>query len=75
MDDIRYSELLFLRGVERGEIQSCIYDSIHPNTLNLDSRETCLEMALAALEDLHIRIDNSNLKHLVLKLRGELPDA
>ena len=73
MDDIRYSELLFLRGVAANEIQLCNYDSLGTYKLGVNSSVIAFEMALAALEDLHVQIDNSNLRYLVFRLRGELP--
>ena len=74
MEDIRYSEFLLLRGVASGEIQSCNYDSLQANALGFNSRDLCQEMVIAALEDLHIRLDNTNADRLVLRLRGELPE-
>lgn len=74
MDDIRYSEFLFLRGVAANEIQMCNYDSLRTHNLGVSSSVIGFEMALAALEDLHIQIDNSNLRYLVFRLRGELPE-
>lgn len=74
MDDIRYSEFLFLRGVAANEIQMCNYDSLRTHNLGVSSSVISFEMALAALEDLHIQIDNSILRYLVFRLRGELPE-
>ena len=76
MDDIRYSEFLFLRGIDAGQIERFSYsDRSQCKALGLKSLNMYLEMVIGALEDLHIKIEDQNLQRLALKLRGdEMPD-
>lgn len=75
MEDIRYSEFLFLRGVATGEHKYFNYgDGPRSVSLGLESLDIYSEMVMASLEDLHVRVENTNANSLVLRLRGELPD-
>src|SRR4051812_25178942 len=80
MDDIRYSELLFLQAVAGGKIDYFnASDQARQKALGLPQHgDFYVEMALTALEDLSIRFDNPSPQRLVAKLRreynGEAPD-
>jgi diguanylate cyclase (GGDEF)-like protein len=72
MDDVRYSELLFLQAVASGKLvhfDTC--DRIHQQAIGL-SGHLYVEMAVAALEDFSIRIDNPVAQQLVGRLRREI---
>ena len=72
-DDIRYSEFLFLRDLEKNPLKS-----INPN----DQKEQeylglnqvmYIEMVVASLEDLYVQLKRDDLQLLVWQLRGEAP--
>ena len=78
MDDIRYSEFLFLRAVAQGDIQWINPVAIRPQILEpiqKGCRGLYDQMAVAALESLHVRLDNEKLARLVLRLRGEASET
>lgn len=75
MEDIRYSEFLFLPGVARGEISTFITATgLEPPPLDSNLWISIWKWSLAFFEDLHIRVENTAANSLVLRLRGELPD-
>src|SRR5439155_8046824 len=72
MDDVRYSELLFLRAVATGKVEYFnVSDHMLQKAVGLQG-EMFIEMGVAALEDLSIRIDNLVPQQLVGRLRGEI---
>jgi hypothetical protein len=71
-NDIRYSELVFLREVGRGDFE-------YFTTANQAQVKAVgllpifyIQMAAALLEELYIRFDNSEMQLFVARLRGEL---
>ncbi|HEV2328609.1 MAG TPA: GGDEF domain-containing protein [Verrucomicrobiae bacterium] len=70
-DDIRYSELLFLRDLEKNPLT--YFNPNNPNqTENLGLNQiTCIEMLIALLEELYIQSNQDDLQMLVWQLRGE----
>lgn len=74
MEDIRFSEFLFLQGVATGENKEFHHsDGARATSLGLKSLGFYLEMVMASMEDLHVRVENTAANDLVLRLRGELP--
>lgn len=75
VDDIRYSELLFLRAIENGSI--AMFNSIdqeQTNSVGLVGN-TYVDMAATLLEDLYIRFRREEDQLFVSRLRGEVsPD-
>lgn len=80
MDDIRYSEFLFLEDVAAGKIDYFnANDQARQRALGLPQNgDFYVEMAITALEDLSIRFDNPSSQRLVARLRreynGDCPD-
>src|SRR5437588_1030064 len=71
MDDVRYSEFLFLQAVANGKLELFNpLDQVQQEALGVKGH-LYVEMAVAALEDLSIRIDNPSGQQLVGRLRGE----
>jgi diguanylate cyclase (GGDEF)-like protein len=73
MEDVRYSELLFLRAVANGKL-SYFHASNPDHQKEFGLRgDLYVEMALAALEDLSIQISHADASsHLVARARGEI---
>src|SRR5436309_15358707 len=72
MNDVRYSELLFLRELAKGSID--IFQDpggTCSKAIGLSSR-MYVEMAAALVEDLYVRFDREDVQLIVAKLRGEL---
>ncbi len=77
MNDVRYSEFLFLQRIATGDIQWINRSAIKPESLApllTGCRGLYEQMAVAALENLHIQLDDENLTNLVFRLRGEIPE-
>jgi len=73
MEDIRYSEFNFLQAVATGQFKHFQYaDKTQLKVVGIDSTTMYLEMTIAALQDLHIRIRNDAIQFLAGRLRGEL---
>lgn len=74
MEDIRYSEFIFLQSIATGQFKHFNHgDSTQLKAVGFNSTTMYLEMAIAALQDLHIRIRNDAIENLAARLRGELP--
>ncbi|MEY2410603.1 MAG: hypothetical protein QOF48_3273 [Verrucomicrobiota bacterium] len=74
MDDIRYSELVFLRQLATGSRHFEFFCTSSPEQIKaIDLPQThYIEMAIALLEDLYIRFDDQEMQTLVSRLRGEM---
>jgi diguanylate cyclase (GGDEF)-like protein len=70
MDDVRYSELLFLQAVAGGHFGFNYNDSKQPQAFHVDPR-MYLDMAGTLLEELYVRCRNSDDQAIVERLRGE----
>lgn len=71
MEDIRYSELLFLRAIASRTLEWVSgVDPSQAERLGLDS-QIYIEMVIALLEDLYIQFDDHQDQLLVLRLRRE----
>jgi diguanylate cyclase (GGDEF)-like protein len=74
IDDVRYSELPFLKALE---MRLSAFEYFRP-TDERQTKHVCLdsnmyvEMAAALIEDLYVRFDNDTTQLIVSKLRGEL---
>jgi diguanylate cyclase (GGDEF)-like protein len=72
MDDVRYSELQFLRAIEKRSFENFVYsDERQTKTVGL-SPMIYLEMAITLLEDLYVRFTYDEPQLFVARLRGEL---
>src|SRR4051812_46149304 len=69
MDDIRYSEFLFLRAVATRAVE--YFNSTDAQKFRIVGGMFS-EMAAALIEDLYIRFEDQSLQLLVAKLRGEI---
>jgi len=75
MTDVRYSEFLFLQAVAAGKIEHFNpTDRVQMEAIGLRG-EFYVEMAIAALENLYVRMDSPAAQQLVARLRGEIRDV
>jgi len=74
MDDVRYSELVFLRELAAGSRHFehfCTSNPEQTKAVGL-SQTLYIEMAITLLEELCVRFDDQEMQTLVYQLRGEL---
>jgi diguanylate cyclase (GGDEF)-like protein len=73
MDDIRYSELLFLQAIAKDSFTPFSgHDQAKAKAVGL-SMEMYVDMAATLIEELYVRFRNQPAQLLVTHLRGELP--
>jgi diguanylate cyclase (GGDEF)-like protein len=73
MQDIRYSEFIFLQAIAKGQFNNFWHsDPKQLKTVGLTSTTTYLEMAIAALTDSHIHFRNDVIQLIGERLRGEI---
>src|ERR1044071_6930025 len=72
MDDIRFSELLFLQTLANKKLDGFTnhHGSIQPNAFKI-SPEFYVGMVATLLEELYVRFSSNAYQQLVLRLRGE----
>jgi diguanylate cyclase (GGDEF)-like protein len=76
MEDIRYSEFLFLQAIATGQVKHvCCAFPTQSNALGLASTRLHSEMVIAALAGFHIRFGNDGIQMLGARLRGEITFA
>jgi diguanylate cyclase (GGDEF)-like protein len=72
MDDIRYSELQFLRALANRSIEHFNYHDDKQKKIYGNNSGMYSEMAIALIEDLYVRFENHDSQLLVSRLRNEL---
>src|SRR5436190_17971398 len=72
MDDVRYSELLFLSALAKGEIPYFCDFNLDQSKAFSPRPGMYVDMAATLIEDLYVRFSDDNIQLLVPRLRGEL---
>jgi hypothetical protein len=70
MEDIRYSELLFLQGLANHSIEFFNYQDERQK--KIAANIPYAEMAITLVEDSYVRFERQEYQLLVARLRGEL---
>ena len=74
MDDVRYSEFVFLRAIAKGAQEFEFFWSTNPEQLKAVGLgpPTYVDMAVTLLEELYVRFDDQAIQLFVANLRNEL---
>jgi diguanylate cyclase (GGDEF)-like protein len=76
MEDIRYSEFLFLQGVADAQTNKFwVNDPAQLKRLGIVNGNHYLQLVIGALEDRHIACTDDAIQRLTRRMRGELTDS